>query len=343
MFAKIRLIIQYYQKWKFVYATKNLLYYFLTREKKKKYGKKNPDKTIYIIRSIKEDSCLYTGAQHNLLANYFYVLSHIKYAKDKGWVPVVDQKNYPVYNSQKQQFHGSNNPWEYFWTQPSNLSLEEAYCSKKVVLSKRSWYGQWDMGYLSNNYYDQRKVAMYHELMNNVPVNNETQEFISKIKEEYFPQKGKIMGVAYRYGGHSVSCYYKGEGHPSQPAIDEFLELVTVYLNQWEMDYIFLTSDEQMFVDKLRDLFGDRVIALPRIRMIEGMTYDKVHLNPMRKEGQINQTALEYIAEMELLAQCDSLLGTITSGFRYAFLKNNFQYDYFKIIENGFFDDKRRK
>ncbi len=343
MFAKIKQVVQYYRKWKFVYATKNLLYYLLTREKKKSYGKRNCEKVIYIIRSIKEDSCLYTGAQHNLLANYFYVLSHIKYAEDHGWISVVDQKNYPVYNLQQDLFQGSDNPWEYFWIQPAGISLEEAYQSKHVVLSKRSWYGQWDLGYQTKNYYDKKTVALFHELMNHVPVNEETSKYIQKVKERIFPNSGKIMGVVYRYGGHSVSCYYQGEGHPIQPAMDEFLELITKYFNEWNMDFIFLTSDEQTFVDQAQNIFGDQILVLPRIRMTEGMKYDQSHTNPMREEGQVNQTALEYIAEMELLAQCDSILGSITSGFRYAYLKNNFHYEHFKIIEHGFFNDTRRK
>lgn len=343
MLAKIQQVIQYYQKWKFLYATKNLIYYFLTREKKKSFGKKNSEQIVYIIRSLNENSCFYTGAPHNLLANYFYVLSHIKYAEDKGWIPVVDQKNYPVYNLQKELFHGSDNPWEYFWVQPSDITLEEAYHSKHVVLSKRSWYGQWDLGYLPKNYYDKKTVAMYHKLIKRVPVNKETAVYISKVKANYFPKNGKILGAVYRYGGHSTSCYYKGKGHPIQPTADEFLDLIVMYLRQWKMDYVFLTSDEQKFVDKAQSKFGDRVIVLPRIRMVEGLKYDKVHQNPMQEKGQINQTALEYIAEMELLAQCDGLLGSINSGFRYAFLKNNFQYDNFKIIEKGFFQDKRRK
>ena len=80
-------------------ATKKLLYDFLTRERTKRFGNENPGKTFYIIRGYDYNSRFCIAPVHNLLANYFYVIYHLFYARKKGWIPVVDQQNYPEYNT----------------------------------------------------------------------------------------------------------------------------------------------------------------------------------------------------------------------------------------------------
>ena len=105
----LKQLAKQFKKYRFGTAIKNILYHFITRERQKSFGPKNSDKTIYIIRSIDDKSPFYIGPVHNLLANYFYVLSHIQYAKTKGWVPVVDELNYPVYNSMEESINGTKN------------------------------------------------------------------------------------------------------------------------------------------------------------------------------------------------------------------------------------------
>ena len=112
---KLEKIIKQYQKYTFVNATKNLIYHWQTREKRISFGMLNPDKTFYVIRSIDNKNRFYIGPTNNLLANYFYVLSHLVYAQKKGWIPVIDMLNYHVYNSLPYPVNGTMNAWEYFW------------------------------------------------------------------------------------------------------------------------------------------------------------------------------------------------------------------------------------
>ena len=45
-------IVAQYKKYTIPVATKNMIYHFVTRERRKTYGPAHPDQTIYIIRSI---------------------------------------------------------------------------------------------------------------------------------------------------------------------------------------------------------------------------------------------------------------------------------------------------
>lgn len=343
MFRRLNNILKQYKYWKFKYATQNILYSLTTKEKKRSFGKKNPDKTIYIIRSINDKSPFYNGPTHNLLANYFYVVSHVKYAHDNGFIPVVDQLNYPVYNLVREPINGSKNPWEYFWTQPGGISLEEAYHSKNVVLSKRGWQMQWDMGYAVDNYTNKDMINMYHDIVKQLTLNEHTAKYIELIKKKYFPANGRILGVAVRYGGHSENCYYRGNGHPIQPEIDELIDLVKQRYKEWDMEYIFLTSDGKYTIKMFQNVFDNKLIYIPRMRFKEDIKYNDKFPNPLYVESQINKTALDYLTEMELLSQCDALIGSVTSGLRYAVVWNNMQYAHSDILDRGFFPDDRKR
>lgn len=59
-----------------------MLFHFDERKQRKHYGSEDPEKTYYVIRS--------RGRQEGLLSTYYYVMNEMKYAVDKGYVPVVD-------------------------------------------------------------------------------------------------------------------------------------------------------------------------------------------------------------------------------------------------------------
>ena len=203
-------VINQYQKFTFENATKNIIYNWKTRERHKSFGEENPDKKFYVIRSLADTSKYYIGPRHNLMANYFYVLSHLVYAQLNEWIPVIDQLNYPVYTSQNYPVHGTNNAWEYFWQQPSVYTLDDVYQSKNIILSKQNWYWQWDMGYDVLNYTNKEIVSKYHAIAELVPLNVSMQKYCQEKKEQIFATKDRILGVSVRIAGHSVNAFYQG-------------------------------------------------------------------------------------------------------------------------------------
>lgn len=338
----LRKVIKQYQTWRPSVATRNILYYVQTKEQKKSYGPLNPDTTYYVIRSIRDESPFYTGPIHNLLANYFYVLSHLKYAECQGWTPIVDQLNYPVYNSVPEKYNGAANAWEYFWKQPCDIPLEEIYRSKRVVLSKQSWFGQWDMGYDVKNYENPNLISQLHLISKQVPLREDILAHINQVRSEVFGNADKILGVCVRYVGHSRTCYFQGAGHPIQPDIDSLIEDVIEICKQRGFEFVFLASEEESSIEKFLRNFGNNLLYLPRLRYKPNKIYNKKNPNKMYEPYQINKTCLEYLTEMELLSKCDGLVGSITSGFRYAVIKNNNQYNYIKIYDCGRFKDPRK-
>ena len=332
----IKKVVSQYKTYRPLAATKNILYNFQTRERKKSFGNLYPEKTFYIIRPIDNNSPFYIGVGNNLLANYFYVVSHLKYAQDKGLTPVVDHKNYPVYNSICGEIDGVDNPWEYFWEQPSRHTLEEAYAAQNVILSKRSWFWEWDLGYDAENYTDKKLIRFYHQLTECIPLKAPIVHHIDTVRKQLFDPKEKVLGVSFRYGGHSKESSVHGPGHPISPEVDTLIEHVAKKCSDWGMDRIFFASDEESAVEDFRGFFGDRLICLDRERR------RKEDLKAMFCPKNFYETTLSYLTEMELLAGCAGIIGSITSGFRYAVVRSNNSCKYIEAVDSGRFPDVRK-
>ena len=334
-------IIKQYRTWRPSVATKNILYHLFTREQTRSFGTLHQDTIFYVIRSIKGDSPFYIGPVHNLLANYFYVLSHLQYAKIKGYIPIVDQQNYPVYNCMPYPINGTLNAWEYFWQQPCDVSLEKVYCSKCVVLSQQSWFGQWDMGYDISNYTNTDIITQYHQLSESVPLNPTTAQYVQQAKDRLFVKGQRILGICYRFGGHAKNAK-QGQGHPISPEIDDLLSVTRQRFHQWGMEKIFLASDEETIIDSFRAEFHEQLIVIPRNRMQAGCQYDLQHPNRMYEKSNLYETTLSYLTEMELLASCDALIGSVNSGLRYAIIRKNGRYEHMDILDRGLSADARK-
>ena len=126
----------------------------------------------------------------------------------------------------------------------------------------------------------------------------------------------------------------KVTGHPVQPDIEEMVKLAIIYLNKWDMQYIFLTSDTEEVVQVFKKIFKDKLIGLERERFSELLKKDEV--NNLYRQERIYKTSIDYLTEMTLLSKCDCLMGSINSGLRYAIIHNNYKYKNVKILDYGY-------
>lgn len=339
----LRKVIRQYQHFKPSIATKNVLYGLTERARHKCYGSANGDRTFYVIRCINSASRFYTGPIFNLLANYSYVLSHLHYAYEHKYLPVIDQLNYPVYNSQRECVNGTHNPWEFFWEQPDGHSLEEVYQSKKVILSQRNWIGEWNLGYDIARHKDPAVIGHLHALSETIPMNAATQACVDACWEKNLSMLPRVLGVSYRFAGHAKTNLHHAPDHPIQPEIDGLLAAVLDRCREWGIESVFLATESEDAVKYFREALGSRLVTLPRVRQQEKVTYNTQNPNPMYAPGAMYQTSLDYLTEMEMLARCTALMGTLTSGLRYAIIRNNAAYEHLDILDFGRFADPRRK
>lgn len=193
----------------------------------KSYGDKNPDLTFYVIRPyyfLQPNVLIYRNVA-NLLTQYYYVLQKLSYALENGYIPVVDWKNYGLMpHAENYPVNGTENSWEYYWTQPSSFTLEEVYQSKNVILSTQN-IG--DFGYIPHCSMAPPYDKYAHDLaeqcppyLKNVHLNEITENYVSDAQKELFPEGKRIMGVVLRGAayGHGGTPY---RSHPQQVGMEE--------------------------------------------------------------------------------------------------------------------------
>lgn len=147
-----------------------MLFHFDERKQRKHYGSEDPEKTYYVIRS--------RGRQEGLLSTYYYVMNEMKYAVDKGYVPVVD------FSTDLCQYHidalidGTNNAWEYYFKQPLKLKEAKLNQKKNVVLNG------WTFGKISRDHIDDEWKRKFFDEM--CPIKANVQELADEKYQKLF-------------------------------------------------------------------------------------------------------------------------------------------------------------
>ena len=114
-------------------------------------------------------------------------------------------------------------------------------------------------------------------------------------------------------------------------------------MKEWKMEKIFLTSDEETIVEVFKKHFEDKLIVLSRKRRKRGEETNLTRYKQLYAAENIHETTLGYLVEMELLSRCNALVGTITSGIRYAVIKNKMKYEHCKIVDNGLLPNSKKR
>ena len=81
--------------------------------------------TYYIIRS--------NFSTVGLFCYYNFFAGRIKYALERGFVPVIDMQNFPNLYLPNELL-GKENSWEYYFRQPLGIGLKTAYNGENVLL-----------------------------------------------------------------------------------------------------------------------------------------------------------------------------------------------------------------
>ncbi|MCM1182298.1 MAG: hypothetical protein NC337_02865 [Roseburia sp.] len=144
---------------------------YLYKEHKRVYGFRNRDKVFYVI-------CPSASTQ-GLFSIHNYVLWKIRYAIDKGYIPVVDYQNYANMYLEP-ELVGKVNAWEYYFNQPTQYGLEDVRHSRHVIICDKYE----PAGYRGIN--DDKEVRCFHGIINAYcTLNYRLSDRVEKAKGEY--------------------------------------------------------------------------------------------------------------------------------------------------------------
>ena len=268
------------------------------------FGSKNSKIKVLIIRRRPPGGGLFSNINH--------VLQGVIHASERNMVPVVDMKNYATEYSAFRKFNGTNNAWEYFFEQVSNIHLDEAYSSKNVTLSKgdRIIEAGSMAGRNLNFAFDLEKIEYLNSVhKKHIKLNSFTISYIDYINKIFEIETKNTLGVFLRGNEYVLS---PTTGHPKQPKIDEVIRDVQQYLDDKAISKIFLSTDDPTIRAIFNTKFAD--LIYPNIRI----DYENDFAVSTRKAFKIPKGALaknlSYLSEIYTLSKLEYNIASLSNG-----------------------------
>lgn len=274
-------------------------------EKRKSYGDLNKDKTVYIIRPRKD-------CTEGLMSLFINVMWNIYYADQHQYVSVVDFKNY------KTQYYDASNPdfnvWNLYFTQPSNISLNDAYQSKDVILSGLNiqYYRPKEL----NMTFDKENLEYLHNfLFSKIDFSEVTKK---KVRDEEF-----ILNLDY---ANTLGLYLRGtdytslkpSGHPVQPTLNQAFEKVDEVLTQNnEIHSIFLVTEDEKIFEAVNKKYANMCKTVSFDQYIKDYTGDKLLAHDQsiyELDASPYVRGMNYLVKLIILSKCNYLIAGKTNG-----------------------------
>ncbi len=239
-------------------------------------------------------------------SNYFYALTHIAHAKERGLIPVVDMRNYKTVYSETHSVAGSLNAWEYYFSQPINTGT--AYASGDFTLS-----------------HGVRPVDSFNPVKEVNGVFNPDFGRISELKSicgDYIAIRKELKdGFDVFFdsklsGGRTLGVHYRGTDKRIPPGkhrcsipFAQLLDDARGLAGDMHADRIFLATDEEDVASALEEAVGVPVISAPAYRMVAG-SHAAAHTSSPRRARPDHRYMLgvEVLRDAYLLSRCDGLL-----------------------------------
>jgi hypothetical protein len=282
------------------------------------YGEINQDKVILIIGG-------HNAGLYSIIHN---VVGYLIYAKQKGYIPVIDYKNNKTFYHDKSY---DGNLWEEYFLQPSYVSLDDAYLSKNVLHTPLSfsheYYPSSGLHVLENK----KKTMEIHEIFkDNIKYNKNTADYI---EEAYRDITGKNLLGIYLRG----TDYNYAKGHAIQPNLQMIYEKIDYFFSKYkEIEGLYVSTEEEETLDNLIEKYGDLVYYQIRPRVInfqEGQITPSFSFDGVSSKIKIGK---EYLADIEVLSRLKFFLSGLSNGSAAVVEKNGFIFEEYYIIFDGF-------
>lgn len=252
--------------------------------------------TVYYIIFIKDRG-------HGFFSNFYHVLFHISIADFYNWIPVVDMKNYQNLYNEKRKVLSTYNSWEYYFNQKKTLS-DIDFKNDKVIFSD----GNFNIKFFSDHYYGNESY-FYEIFKNYISIKKNINNYVKLFKKKHL-NKYKIIGVHWR-GTDITSAKYKKKNsvlykYRKKITIDDFAKKIDPILKKNKKVKIFLSTDENDYIKKFKDLYGSKVVYTNCYR---SNSSDPVHLNnDYVRHNHRYKLGFEVMVDSLLLSESDILI-----------------------------------
>lgn len=286
---------------------------------RKPFGKRR-DRVIYIIRR---------RHQAGFFSNFFYVLGHIIHADNNHWDIAVDMENYPTLYNEDHAVDNTENAWEYFFEQPSNICLHDAYHSAAQIHSSGFYL------------YD---LVPYYEGTNRVFPTREIVAKLTPYMDQYIKIKPFIQEEAERvrsqWEGPVVGVHIRGTdmhttpNHPVPPLLSQYFSALDSLISIAQIQYICLCTDEASILRQMQERYTDKIVFTDSFRSEDGQSIHKGHHSEERQNHRYLM-GKEVLLDALVLSKCDHLICGHSNVPYAAIVLNKNQYQSIVLLENA--------
>ena len=284
----------------FFYKIKSilLLILILIINSKKKY-------VIFIMKNL---------CTAGLFAYYYLYLGCVHDYILNGYIPIIDLISHPnIFNGFNTSI--AKNPWEVFFNQPFNYTLDNVKKSKNIKYVQ-CYYGKkgpdFDI-FINNNMRE-----YWHNIANiYIPIKS---EIIKEANYKYnllFNKSINILGVLIRGTDYIAK---KPHNHQIQPNPKIVIKDIKKMDKKNQYNWLFLTTEDDLIRDKFIHEFGKKLKYIKSKKKIN-YDYKKKELLAFNKNIKGNLEYMKiYLINIIILSKCLDIITSKTGGSLVAFI-----------------------
>lgn len=272
-------------------------------------GKKNPNKTFYVIKKYFTPS--------GFFSNLTFVLDHFQFALRKGYIPIVDMKNFITIYNEKKMINKSYNAWEYYFNNLSKYKLDDVYKSKKVIFSSDKRLNK----ILLDKNHNLKKIIKKLVIKKNI------KSEYRKLKNKIFKNNNKFLGV---FVSGSLQKITRGHALPLPPK--NFVYEVKKIFESNECDKILLVTEDNSYLQEFKKKFKNNLIYLNRPRsQINPFFSHNIHFETYSRKSHRYKLGKEILIDAMLLSNTPVFIGSISNVTRFVKIYSSLKQTTFDI------------
>lgn len=253
-----------------------------------------------IIMLMKHDAS-YAG----IGAIWVYYLNRLAFSDKMGFYHVFEcTKN--MYYQEQHPVHGITNVFEYYFQQPSKISIKEAYKSNCVVMDwNNPEYGYndfWNASGTDNYEFKDRDIDEYARLQKKY---FHLQPWVQKRLEKSITVllgDNKVLGVHAR--GADTKMKYKN--HPAVVSAEDYIHAAKEAQCAIGAQKVFLATDDEEMLSAFSNAFGTDLLYYKDVIRSKG-TVMNCYIEEKRENHRYN-LGFEAIRDVYTLASCQGLV-----------------------------------
>lgn len=296
--------------------------------KQKCYGLCNKDKIIYYINENNE--------KLGFFATYRHIIEFLYFADICGYTPVVNiGKNCAYYED---TILRTNNVFEYYFEQPSDITINEVGHSNKVITSDNIHREMVELIFTGKrgqyDYNKRYKYFMSKIVSKYLKFNYTTQKFLDYGLQMLEFGQGQVLGIHIR----GTDYRKKYNNHPIYITEEECFKIIQELLDKGQYNKLFIATDDQSILDKFINKYGKLLCYYSDVFRSSDMKSVAFHENDRDKHKY--KLGLEVIRDMYTLSKCNGLIAGISQVAICAQINKMAREEHYKdivIIDKGFY------